>query len=197
MCGGVFTLRSSIAGTAREASCLACGRASPPSFGTWAADRRTLRPSWRCSEPSSNLRRVTRFQRPPAWLVRFVALLAACLLVGQSLLGSFQLCGLAAALGADCCESPCIDEGPLVAAEEPKAEHAAPTLEVVQHTDGHCSCPLGCALGCCSPTRAVVQQAVMLERALGDSEQLPLSEVAETPLSPEVRGILHVPKRAA
>ena len=138
-----------------------------------------------------------RLQRPPAWLARLVALLVACVLVGQSLLGSVELCALTAAFDSECCESPCADGGPHASAEESWAEQTATVLEATHGTDGDCSCPFDCALGCCSPNRALAHEAVALEHPLGESEQLALAGVDHAPPSPDARGILHVPKRAA
>lgn len=126
-----------------------------------------------------------------------MALLAAFVLVGQSLLGGVQLCALVEALGADCCETPCADETSRADVSEETTGPSVAALEATHGSDGDCTCPFDCALGCCSPNRAVASQVALLERALGESERLGLVEVEQAPPSPDARGILHVPKRAA
>ncbi|HEX2877147.1 MAG TPA: hypothetical protein VHP33_38115 [Polyangiaceae bacterium] len=140
---------------------------------------------------------MTRSPRPPAALARFIALLAALVLVGQSLLGNVQLCALVGAFSSDCCEAPCADESEHTAAEALNAGPSVAALEAKHGSDGDCSCPFDCALGCCSPNRALVPQVALLDRPLGESERLGLTEIEQAPPAPDGRGILHVPKRAA
>ena len=126
-----------------------------------------------------------------------MALLAAFVLVGQSLLGGVQLCALVGALGADCCETPCADEATHADASEETTGPSVAALEATHGVGGDCTCPFDCALGCCSPNRAVVPRVALLDRPLGESERLGLSEIEQAPPAPDGRGILRVPKRAA
>lgn len=140
---------------------------------------------------------VTRRYGPHAWLARLVALLGAFVLVGQSLLGSVQVCALVEAFGSDCCEVPCANEGGHVASAQESAGPSVAALEAAHSSEGDCSCPFDCTLGCCSPNRAVVAQVTRLDCPIGEGERLGLAEVAQAPPSPDGRGILHVPIRAA
>mgnify|MGYP001553533059 CR=1 FL=1 len=112
-------------------------------------------------------------------------------------MGSVPLCAVVGALGSDCCQTPCADDAQDAASDDPGDLSSAVVVEAAHGTDSDCSCPFECAFGCCSPTRAVVEQAVTLDHAMAAGERLALSEVEQTPPSPEARGILHVPKLAA
>lgn len=134
----------------------------------------------------------SRASRLPAWLKRLSALLAAFVLVSQSLVGSNQLCVIMASVETGCCAGE--------AAEAVEAEPVAALLVGLDHphdANGDCSCPFECATGCCSPTRAIVSEVAVLAGAVAVSGKLALTEAEQAPASAEPRGILHVPKLAA
>lgn len=135
--------------------------------------------------------------QPLAWRARLLALLATCVLVGQSLLGSFQFCAIVEALASDCCPAPCAGEAAAAAHEGQSDLGALVVIRAAHAADDACPCPFECALGCCAPARAVVEHAVALGHAVAVSGRLAPGEVEQAPASPDRRGILHVPKLAA
>lgn len=115
----------------------------------------------------------------------------------QSTLGVGKACALLGALGDACCQSPCAGEGEN-AESATQGEHSPEiALEADPGAAGGCPCPFDCALGCCSPNRAIVSDVVALDLGIVQSARLPLADVERMPPSPEARGILHVPKLAA
>ncbi|RYZ06259.1 MAG: hypothetical protein EOO73_16460 [Myxococcales bacterium] len=137
-----------------------------------------------------------RPQRLPAGLARLAALLVACILVGQSLLGGVQLCAFTGAFGSECCAPVRASEAPSAAAGS-SLDSSASAPQGNQAADPDCPCPFDCGLGCCAPSRALAPRALALDCAVGESKQLELPGREPSPPSPDARGILHVPKLAA
>ncbi|HKO51722.1 MAG TPA: hypothetical protein VJV79_28625 [Polyangiaceae bacterium] len=136
-----------------------------------------------------------RDRRLPALLIRLLALSIACILAGQAFFSGVQVCQLSRAQAAACCDD---HDGQSEADEGSARERSAAVSADEQVGDTNdCQCPAGCARGCCSPNRAIVGRVASTERVFGLGIELPMIEPAPARPSPEVPGILHVPKRAS
>jgi hypothetical protein len=137
---------------------------------------------------------VPRYRRLPALLIRLLALSIACILAGQAFFSSYQICELRRAQAIACCAG---NDGQSEADEASADDDSAASIADEQGDADDCQCPAGCALGCCSPARAIVARVASTERIFGLGIELPVIEPVPARPSPEMPGILHVPKRAS